>query len=1114
MNALMPRLSFLLVLPALCLVGSASAQTVEFFDWDGGAGDNLWRGIDLSGPSPAFNWSPESFPAAEDSIRLTSASLDGPVTISLNGATESVTDIQAQGVGGVYTFANGTLRLGDATNTLFTDDLGGGLVIDADIEFDNSAGATQRFNVDFSGQPIVVNGDVSTVQASGITTLMLTSRNDNLAQSVTVGGVISDGAGRVQLAAGLTSDLGNHTGVVRLTGANTFTGSVGVNAAILEFDSIENVGGPANALGQAPLADSVIFLGNNASAGGNRATLRYVGSGHTSDRVLRLTGGNNAGGVVESSGTGPLVLTGGVTTDGSGQSFRLGGTNTDDNEFSGTIEAPASGNVTSFIKEGPGKWILSGNSPGLDNSFIIDGGELVVRGAIGGGEPNVFSIDTRSGATLTLDGGSITARGIRNAGAIAFRAGTIRLNGSSSTAGGTFAVGTGGSGTLALDGGTHPFDEITLDGADDRIEFNGGTASFNELDNSAGGTIVSNSTAAIVTINTGFFTDRVNAGTRQFAARLTGSGGYVKRGAGTIEFTQSSQSTFTGETRILEGTLDLTGQSGLPVAPIFIAGGATLRVADAAGGDDVGTLSGAGTIETGLGASISAGGTSGTALFAGSINGTGGLIKRRAGTQVLAGASTYTGTTALFPDGGTLRLDPGGSIVGTSGVTYSGNTTLEINGGTLDTPGNVETLANSAELVIRSGLLKANAIDRTVNSQYLSDVTWTGGTVHLLSPITITNGLTAVNRPFPGTLALDDDMTLINEGVVTVAGNGALLLDGGTVEAEDVVLSSNGRVEFNSGTMRLGSDQTLNAARLQQLDITTPLLANRTLVIDGSATVEAPLVLAGGTLSASQVVNPGELILAGGTLEVTGGDLAIAAGEVVDATSGMTIDVTAGALINDGELNAINADLSFSAGIVNNGQLNLINSTVDGDLVNGTTGSATLLGSNTFGDDLDLSATSSLILGIDSAIDFEQVVVGGDAAVDGVLNVSLGDGFTPAAGQQFALLTAASVVDEGLTLVGAAAGQFDLLVTGSSVVLQATGGLAGDYNADGVVNAADYTVWRDGLGTTFSQADYGVWAANYGATLPVNANAVPEPSTALLIALAGAAGLGRRGWRS
>ncbi|CAN0351322.1 unnamed protein product, partial [Ectocarpus sp. 4 AP-2014] len=41
--------------------------------------------------------------------------------------------------------------------------------------------------------------------------------------------------------------------------------------------------------------------------------------------------------------------------------------------------------------------------------------------------------------------------------------------------------------------------------------------------------------------------------------------------------------------------------------------------------------------------------------------------------------------------------------------------------------------------------------------------------------------------------------------------------------------------------------------------------------------------------------------------------------------------------------------------------------------------------------------------------------------------------------------------------------------------------LPGDFNLDGVVDAADYTVWRDGLGATYEPADYDIWSDNYGA---------------------------------
>ncbi|TWT92889.1 hypothetical protein Pla108_40290 [Botrimarina colliarenosi] len=69
--------------------------------------------------------------------------------------------------------------------------------------------------------------------------------------------------------------------------------------------------------------------------------------------------------------------------------------------------------------------------------------------------------------------------------------------------------------------------------------------------------------------------------------------------------------------------------------------------------------------------------------------------------------------------------------------------------------------------------------------------------------------------------------------------------------------------------------------------------------------------------------------------------------------------------------------------------------------------------------------------------------------------------------------------------------------------------LEGDYNGDGMVDAADYTVWRDGDSADSTQAGYDLWAANYGATPgsgPAEGAtaAVPEPTTlvALLLGLA------------
>ncbi len=65
--------------------------------------------------------------------------------------------------------------------------------------------------------------------------------------------------------------------------------------------------------------------------------------------------------------------------------------------------------------------------------------------------------------------------------------------------------------------------------------------------------------------------------------------------------------------------------------------------------------------------------------------------------------------------------------------------------------------------------------------------------------------------------------------------------------------------------------------------------------------------------------------------------------------------------------------------------------------------------------------------------------------------------------------------------------------------------LPGDYNNNGVVDAADYTLYRDALGTSttlpndttpgsVTAADYSVWQANFGQGAPSAAAAVPEPA--------------------
>jgi hypothetical protein len=67
----------------------------------------------------------------------------------------------------------------------------------------------------------------------------------------------------------------------------------------------------------------------------------------------------------------------------------------------------------------------------------------------------------------------------------------------------------------------------------------------------------------------------------------------------------------------------------------------------------------------------------------------------------------------------------------------------------------------------------------------------------------------------------------------------------------------------------------------------------------------------------------------------------------------------------------------------------------------------------------------------------------------------------------------------------------------------------GDFNHNGTVEAADYVVWRKGVGSTYQAADYTTWRGNFGNGSPgsgasVEFVAVPEPGVWALVILVSA----------
>jgi T5SS/PEP-CTERM-associated repeat protein len=157
-----------------------------------------------------------------------------------------------------------------------------------------------------------------------------------------------------------------------------------------------------------------------------------------------------------------------------------------------------------------------------------------------------------------------------------------------------------------------------------------------------------------------------------------------------------------------------------------------------------------------------------------------------------------------------------------------------------------------------------------------------------------------------------------------------------------------------------------------------------------------------------------------------------------------------------------------------------------------------------------------------SAGDYDTLNISAQATLAGTLDVELGlnggNPFVPQLGDTFQFLTAGGGVVGKFTtadLPTLAAGkmwQVRYSATATTLVVK----LAGDYNDNGVVDAADYTVWRNLLGATLDPradgdtngivniADYNIWKANFGAVAGAGAGgaalavSVPEPTAGMV----------------
>jgi T5SS/PEP-CTERM-associated repeat protein/autotransporter-associated beta strand protein len=424
-----------------------------------------------------------------------------------------------------------------------------------------------------------------------------------------------------------------------------------------------------------------------------------------------------------------------------------------------------------------------------------------------------------------------------------------------------------------------------------------------------------------------------------------------------------------------------------------------------------------------------------------------------------------------------------------------------------------------------------------------------------------------------GSIVLLESQTVLTLGD-QAEGVGTLNIDGAgselfvNIQPVSIGRFGTGEVNITSGGALLGPDSQVVLGEYKGADGTV-------CIAGGDSRLQAPLVVVGnygigsldisdaGQLDAMEVYiaySPGStnsnatvdgdmsrlsvtagngfLIVGGadrGTLAVTGGGLAEAIdvfiGDGFTGDGDVLVSGTGSRLHGHGGI-AVGYNgtgkLTVSAGAVAEAPLIEINSqssvhgdgTLLGDVISeGLVSPGQSTSALNIDGDYEQTVDGKLLIELASVFSFDQLFVSGTATLAGMLEVALLDGFATSGEHFVPILTAGAVSNEfdAELLPSLPDVTFDVIYNPSSVVLHIVApDLPGDYNGNGVVDAADYVVWRKNPGAFGGDpAGYDTWRANFGATLgsgsaalPMS-SAIPEPTRALLILSFAAMGVWR-----